>query len=60
VLGLSLELLALSFLRADPAVAWRGLRLDAWAALAIVALTALFLILSALRWVHNSEQGEKG
>ena len=60
VLGLSLELLALSFLRADPAVAWRGLRLDAWAALAIVAFTTLFLIWSALRWVHNSEQWEKG
>lgn len=56
VLGLSLELLALSFLRADPALAWRGLRLEAWAALGIFALTVLFLLVSALRWVRTSKE----
>jgi phosphatidylglycerol:prolipoprotein diacylglycerol transferase len=43
-LGLSLILFGLSFLRADPAPLWRGLRLEAWAALALAGLALLALL----------------
>jgi hypothetical protein len=49
VLGLALELLALSTLRADPAVRWRGLRLDSWAALALAAMAGLVCLLLFLK-----------
>jgi phosphatidylglycerol:prolipoprotein diacylglycerol transferase len=39
--SLSLEMFALSFLRADPALSWLGLRLDAWSGLACALLCAL-------------------
>lgn len=46
-LGISLELLALSFLRADPGFYWQGLRLDAWGALVLAFLSlAVFLFIS--------------
>jgi phosphatidylglycerol:prolipoprotein diacylglycerol transferase len=35
--GLFFQMFALSFLRADPAITWSGLRLDSWAALALAA-----------------------
>jgi phosphatidylglycerol:prolipoprotein diacylglycerol transferase len=43
---LALEIFGLSFLRADPALYWAGMRLDAWAALgfALVGILALGLI----------------
>ncbi len=44
LLGLSLILLAASFLRADPAPTWRGLRLETWACLAF----GLFAVLAWL------------
>jgi phosphatidylglycerol:prolipoprotein diacylglycerol transferase len=46
LLGFSLEMLALSFLRADPAQWWSGLRLDSWAAMVFsgFALTVSILL----------------
>ncbi len=43
LLGISLELFGLSYLRADPSLYWQGMRLDAWAALVFagIALAAL-------------------
>jgi len=49
VLGLSLEMLALSFLRADPSLQWRNLRLETWAALALAMGAFLALLVMAIR-----------
>lgn len=49
VLGLSLEMLALSFLRADPAPGWNHMRLDAWAALGLAILSALTLTVTSVQ-----------
>jgi phosphatidylglycerol:prolipoprotein diacylglycerol transferase len=38
-LGLSLEMLGLSFLRADPVPLWQGIRLDTWGSLGLVVLS---------------------
>lgn len=59
VLVLSLEMLALSFLRADPSPAWRGLRMDAWAALGIAIITALALSISIIRWTRTSKEADQ-
>ncbi len=60
VLGISLEMLALSFLRADPSPGWQGLRLDAWAALGLALVTALFLLISYIQWIRSSKGDEEG
>jgi prolipoprotein diacylglyceryltransferase len=52
-LGLSLILFGLSFLRADPALAWRGLRLEAWAGLVFASLALI-----ALAKVYIDNQGQ--
>jgi phosphatidylglycerol---prolipoprotein diacylglyceryl transferase len=44
LLGLSLILLGTSLLRADPAITWNGLRLEAWAALAFILLAFIGLV----------------
>lgn len=44
LLGLSLELFGLSYFRADPSFYWRGLRLDAWAALGFAGIALVALI----------------
>jgi prolipoprotein diacylglyceryltransferase len=38
-LGFSMEMLGLSFLRADPILLWRGVRLDTWGSLGLVFLS---------------------
>jgi phosphatidylglycerol:prolipoprotein diacylglycerol transferase len=43
LLGFALAMFLLSFLRADPAAGWLGLRLDAWAAIGFVAAAAWLL-----------------
>ena len=53
VLGQSITLFALSFLRADPIPTWHGLRLDAWGAAAVAGIAFLFIILLRLK-------GQKG
>jgi prolipoprotein diacylglyceryltransferase len=47
LLGFSVQMAALSFLRADPAPHWQALRLDTWAALAFTGLAGLALIVMA-------------
>lgn len=49
VLGLSLILFGLSFLRADPTPYWQGMRLEAWGALILAGLASLYLISSLVR-----------
>jgi phosphatidylglycerol:prolipoprotein diacylglycerol transferase len=49
LLGLSLELFGLSFLRADPAPLWRDLRLDVWGALGLAGVAVLCIILILIR-----------
>jgi phosphatidylglycerol:prolipoprotein diacylglycerol transferase len=44
LLGLSLILLATTFLRADPGYSWNGFRLEAWAALAYSLLAIMGLV----------------
>lgn len=43
ILGFSLQMLALSFLRVDPLPVWYGLRSDTWAALALSLVGAIAL-----------------
>ncbi|OGO64166.1 MAG: hypothetical protein A2Z45_08030 [Chloroflexi bacterium RBG_19FT_COMBO_55_16] len=61
MLGLSLEMLALSFLRADPSLQWRNLRLETWAGLALTTGSFLAFLASYLYRIRN-KQGiwEKG
>ncbi len=47
LLGFSIQMVVLSFLRADPALYWQSLRLDTWAALAFSGLAGLALIVMA-------------
>jgi phosphatidylglycerol:prolipoprotein diacylglycerol transferase len=46
LLGLALELFALSFLRADPSLVYRGLRLDAWGFLILAGVAMIWFLLS--------------
>lgn len=48
VLGLSLQMLALSHLRVDPTAMWRGVRSDTWGALALTVFSGLVLLVSFL------------
>jgi phosphatidylglycerol:prolipoprotein diacylglycerol transferase len=57
LLGLSLELFGLSFLRADPAPLWNGVRLEAWAALVFAGIAGVAIIITSLQ--HN-EARERG
>lgn len=43
LLGLSMQLLVLSFLRADPSLYWLNLRLDTWGAISLVAVSLMYL-----------------
>ncbi len=58
VTGLCLIVFVLSFLRADPIPIWRGLRLDAWAALAVSSGTLLALTISFFQARSHSDKGE--
>ena len=57
LLGLSLELFGLSFLRADPAPLWNGVRLDAWAALIFAGIAGVAIIITALLRNEAREMG---
>jgi prolipoprotein diacylglyceryltransferase len=48
-LSLALELFGLSFLRADPAPIWKGLRLDTWAGLGIASIALFWLLFLFIR-----------
>ena len=56
VLGLSLILLATALLRADPALTWKGLRLEAWAALAYGLLALVSLAAYHIHQTRESRQ----
>ena len=50
---LSLQLLVLSFLRADPVPAWQGVHLDSWAAFGLAGVATLTLIIGIFRIRHH-------
>lgn len=50
VLGVSLVIFGLSYLRADPAPIWNGLRLDAWGALLLVTTCLAVVVVLLLGW----------
>jgi phosphatidylglycerol:prolipoprotein diacylglycerol transferase len=55
LLGLALLLLAVSLLRADPALLWRGQRLDTWSALIFLCL---FGVLTVRTWLSVKKPPE--
>lgn len=59
LLGISLELFGLSFLRADPIPYWRGMRLDAWGALILTAIACLYLMYTLIHMWLNSWKRRK-
>jgi prolipoprotein diacylglyceryltransferase len=50
VLAVSLVIFALSYLRADPAPIWNGLRLDAWGALMLIIVCLAVVVVLLLDW----------
>jgi phosphatidylglycerol---prolipoprotein diacylglyceryl transferase len=57
--ALLVEMLVLSFLRADPAPAWRGLHLESWAALSLALIFLVIVLVQKIvcRWNrHRSKQ----
>ena len=48
--SLSSILFSLSYLRADPAYIWKGLRLDAWGALALMIFWGIIVVVLLARW----------
>ncbi len=49
LLGMASVIFALSYLRADPVPIWRGLRLEAWGALGLMALSACTVVVLLVR-----------
>jgi prolipoprotein diacylglyceryltransferase len=61
LLGFSLQLLGVSFLRADAGLIWRSLRLDSWAEIALAALAVLDVIMVCVRDAkERKRKDEKG
>ena len=48
--GLAALLFGLSYLRADPVPVWRGLRLEAWGAVGLMIISAVFILACLVRW----------
>jgi len=57
LLGLSLELFGLSFLRADPAPMWNGVRLETWVALGFAVIAGMAIIITSLPHTGEGERG---
>ena len=55
LLGLAALNFSLSFVRADPGPAWRGLRLDAWLSLALALSAVILLILFSMQTGQSAE-----
>jgi len=55
--GFSLIMLLLTWLRADPALLWLGLRLDAWAAVLFLLITAIGYYIFLRRGKEMAERG---
>jgi len=60
LLGLSAEIFALSFLRADPAPIWYGLRLEAWGAIGLMILSALSVVVLLSGWKFKKQHSLRG
>jgi prolipoprotein diacylglyceryltransferase len=61
-LGLSLGMLGLSFLREDPGLEWRGLRLESWAAMVLIAISlsvCIFILVFPQGTGHGEPQRER-
>lgn len=58
MLGLSLEVFALSFLRADPMPKWRGMALSSWTALGFAFLAGLTIVISTI-WFSTMNKGQE-
>ncbi len=58
MLGLALEVFALSFLRADPAPKWRGMVLGSWTALGFALLAGLVFVISTI-WFSVKNRGQE-
>jgi prolipoprotein diacylglyceryltransferase len=50
LLGITSILFGLSYLRADPAYIWNGLRLDAWGALSLMIFWGIIVVVLLARW----------
>lgn len=59
ILGLSVIMLGLSFLRADPLPVWQSMRLDSWAAVAFAVFGGLSLLVAVVTNLKNHEAGEE-
>lgn len=58
LVALLLQLLVLSFLRADPVPAWQGVHLDSWAAFGLAGIALLALLIRFFRArPHRSREG---
>jgi len=58
--GLSTVVFGLSFLRADPALTWSGLRLEAWGSAGLMFISALIVVVSLLRWKFRRRTSPTG
>jgi phosphatidylglycerol:prolipoprotein diacylglycerol transferase len=56
LLGWAMIFFGLSFLRADPAQAWQGLRLEAWGALGVAGVGLASLLVGLLRYRMKSKE----
>jgi prolipoprotein diacylglyceryltransferase len=48
--GISSVIFSLSYFRADPVPIWHGLRLEAWGAIGLMALSIFLLVVLLVRW----------
>lgn len=58
LIGLSLVMLVLSFLRADPSQRWYGLRFDSWTALVFLGICVIILAVVAINWTLKKTDGK--
>jgi prolipoprotein diacylglyceryltransferase len=56
VFGISAVILGLSFVRADPAPSWNGLRLEAWGAIGLMIFCVIAVVVLLLRWILRRKQ----
>lgn len=54
---LSILMLVLSFLRADPSQRWHGLRFDSWSALVFLGICVIILAVVAINWASKNSDG---
>lgn len=57
LIGLSLIMLVISLLQADPSPRWYGLRVDSWAALIFLGICVIILLVIAITWTRKYNNG---